>query len=92
MDKTVLKLNVFPSGPRYVPLVRDCRRHVEVIAADDHVVPLDDILDDVMALAIDHYNGNVAAVAEYLGLARATVYNYIKRNRRRDALRRAYPK
>ena len=90
MDKTVLNPRVYSDGPRYVPLVRDCRQHVEVITADDHVVPLDDIIDDVMSLALDHYNGNVAAVAEYLGVARATVYNYIKRNRCRDALRRAY--
>ena len=40
---------------------------------------MEDILDDVTAIAVDHYGGNVSAAAEYLGVTRATVYRRMKR-------------
>jgi transcriptional regulator of acetoin/glycerol metabolism len=55
-----------------------------VIGDDGHLLPLDEILDEIMDIAIDHYGGNVSAISEHLGVARTTVY---KRLRRRVARR-----
>ena len=92
MGQSCPALEVFLDGLRYTTVVKDWRQHIEVIEADDHVRPLDEILDDVVSIAIDHYGGNVSATAEYLGVTRATVYSRLRRIRLRVALSPVYPK
>ncbi len=50
------------------------------MTGDGHFRRMENILDDVTAIAVDHYGGNVSAAAQYLGLARATVYKRLKKH------------
>ena len=48
------------------------------MTGDGHFRRMEDIIDDVTAIAIDHNSGNVAAAARYLGVTRGTVYRRMK--------------
>ncbi|BBE74041.1 sigma-54-dependent transcriptional regulator [Oharaeibacter diazotrophicus] len=48
------------------------------LADDGHVRPLTAIEEEMIRLAIDHYNGRMAEVARRLGIGRSTLYRKLK--------------
>lgn len=48
------------------------------LADDGHVRTLAEIEEEMIRLAIDHYNGRMAEVARRLGIGRSTLYRKLK--------------
>lgn len=51
---------------------------VELLTADGHMRPLEDIQADVIRLAISHYNGRISEVARRLRMGRSTLYRKLE--------------
>ena len=48
------------------------------LADDGHIRPLNEIEEEMIRLAIDHYGGRMAEVARRLGIGRSTLYRKLK--------------
>ncbi len=48
------------------------------LAEDGHIRPLTAVEEEMIRLAIDHYNGRMAEVARRLGIGRSTLYRKLK--------------
>ena len=53
------------------------------VIEDGQIRLLDDIIDDVISIALARYDGSPTLAAAKLGMGRATVYRRIKRRGRR---------
>lgn len=51
---------------------------VELLTADGHMRPLDQIQADIIRLALSHYNGRISEVARRLRVGRSTLYRKLE--------------